>query len=392
MTQGAIMGRGRNKSWYSRSSGYSHFPEYVPVAARRARAMEEIKKHAKKGQKLQPVAIAGRQIALSTWGRGWCTHLEKFHDYFNRLERGRTYARNGSIIHLEINPGVVRAMVSGSRIYNVEIGIKPVAEERWSPIVKKCSGAIASWLDLLAGRFSDGVMAVLAAPASGLFPGHGEVAMSCSCPDGAVMCKHVAAVLYGIGARLDTEPEMLFTLRQVDAADLVSATMQSDELVGNGAPAGHVLAESEDSSFADLFGIEIDMTPAKPRKKAVAIQPVTVAPAPETPAQPAARRRGRPPKSAQSVATPPELPVRRRGRPPKNAAKKVESPVSVKRGPGRPSAEDIKRMYPVVSAAEMLNMGFSYNDISKFLRNGLLKPHARGRYQTTMPLARYRKN
>jgi len=162
--------------------------------------------------------------------------------------------------------------------------------------------------------------------------------------------------------------------------------------VGNGAPAGHVLAESEDSSFADLFGIEIDMTPAKPRKKAVAIQPVTVAPAPETPAQPAARRRGRPPKSAQSVATPPELPVRRRGRPPKNAAKKVESPVSVKRGPGRPSAEDIKRMYPVVSAAEMLNMGFSYNDISKFLRNGLLKPHARGRYQTTMPLARYRKN
>src|SRR5438046_5035061 len=120
-------------SWWS-------FRPYVSVAKRRANALREVKKLAKKGHKTSPVEIAGRAIAKSFWGKAWCDNLESYSDFSNRLPRGRTYARNGSVIDLRIETGMVKALVSGSDIYSVEIGVQPLAATTWGAIVKECSG------------------------------------------------------------------------------------------------------------------------------------------------------------------------------------------------------------------------------------------------------------
>ena len=130
--------------------------------------------------------------------------------------------RNGSVVDLQIAPGSVTALVSGSAMYEVKMTVGPVPRARWSAICKDCSGAIDSLVELLQGRFSKGVMTRLCEEKTGLFPSPKDIAFSCSCPDWASMCKHVAAVLYGIGARLDHQPELLFTLRNVDQQDLIA--------------------------------------------------------------------------------------------------------------------------------------------------------------------------
>jgi len=193
-----------------------HWRPYVPVATRRRKAQREMDKLRKRGLDVQPVMIEGRKIARSFWGGAWCTHLEKFSDYSNRLPRGRTYVRNGSVCHLEVETGQVRAMVSGFKIYNVTVDVKPLPAKRWRDLKKSCTGRIGSLLDLLQGKLSDGVMQVVTDRDQGLFPLPREIRFKCDCPDWAVMCKHVAAVLYGVGARLDERPELLFQLRGVD--------------------------------------------------------------------------------------------------------------------------------------------------------------------------------
>ncbi|MDD4391852.1 MAG: SWIM zinc finger family protein [Desulfobacterales bacterium] len=194
---------------------------YVPVAERRAKARNQMKKLCKKGKHIQPVEIEGRTIARSFWGKGWCDHLESFSDYANRLPRGRTYVRNGSVCHLEIGPGCIEAIVSGSSLYNVSISIQKLKPAIWESIQKQCAGQIGSMLELLQGKLSDQVMGVVTDRKTGLFPQPGEIQFDCSCPDWAVMCKHVAAVLYGVGSRLDSQPELLFLLRGVDAQELI---------------------------------------------------------------------------------------------------------------------------------------------------------------------------
>ncbi len=263
-------------------SFYSWRP-YVSVAERRANARKEMARLAKKGMKVQPVELVGRKIAASFWGKGWCDHLESFSDYENRLPRGRTYVRNGSVCHLEIQAGRVEALVSGSELYKVTIEIKPLIQKTWEAIKKRCQGQIGSVLELLQGRLSDHVMEVVTDRQNGLFPQKGEIRLRCSCPDGAMMCKHVAAVLYGVGSRLDHQPDLLFVLRDVDAAQLISTEMS---LPTGLAADGDALAES---GLADIFGIDIDSgdaprpaaagktrkaLPAKPKGKKVA--PVTV--------------------------------------------------------------------------------------------------------------------
>jgi uncharacterized Zn finger protein len=193
--------------------GWYGWRPYVPVAVRQARALKKMEKLSKKGLCIQPVEIAGRKIAQSFWGQAWCDHLEKFSDYANRLPRGRTYVRNGSVCHLEIAEGAVKAMVSGSELYNVNIEIKKLPDKKWASVKKRCAGQIASLLELLQGKLSKSVMAVVTDRDQGLFPHPGEISLHCSCPDWAVMCKHVAAVLYGVGARLDDKPDLLFLLR-----------------------------------------------------------------------------------------------------------------------------------------------------------------------------------
>ena len=123
------------------------FRPYVPVAQRRRKAEREVAKLAKKGKSIQPVHIAGRVIAKSFWGKAWCDNLESYMDYANRLPRGRTYARNGSVVHLEIRAGQIEAIVSGSELYNIRVKILAAAKPRWASLCRECGGEIGSLVE-----------------------------------------------------------------------------------------------------------------------------------------------------------------------------------------------------------------------------------------------------
>lgn len=269
---------------------------YVPVAERRAKALRQMDKLRKKGEVVQPVVIEGRGIAQSFWGKGWCDHLESFSDYENRLPRGRTYVRNGSVCHLEIQAGRVKAFVAGSSLYTVSIAVKKLNAATWKVIGQKCSGQIGSMLELLQGKLSNQVMAVVTDREEGLFPKPGEIELSCSCPDWAVMCKHVAAVLYGVGSRLDTRPELLFILRDVDAQALIAAEMALPDAISATADA---LA---DDQLSAIFGIDVeaeDAPVAAPKKKAR--QAKTRKPATSTGAAPQGKGKKDPAKAPASI-------------------------------------------------------------------------------------------
>ena len=255
--------------WYS----YDRWRPYVSVAERRRRAAKKIAGMKKNGHDVSPVEIAGRKIAATFWGEAWCRNLEAYSDYSNRLPRGRTYVRNGSVIDLQIEVGRVRAIVSGSEIYEVAVEIKPLAKKRWVDIKSQCAGRIDSLVELLRGSISKAVMEIVSRKGEGLFPAPREISLSCSCPDWATMCKHVAATLYGVGARLDHKPELLFTLRGVDPTEMVEAAVDQPPKAGK-SRMGRVLETNELSS---VFGVDIDMdeassedvsTPTKPAKKA----------------------------------------------------------------------------------------------------------------------------
>ena len=237
---------------------------YVPVAVRRARALREMNRLRKKGKDVRPVEIEGRTIARSVWGKRWCTHLESYSDYANRLPRGRAYVRNGSVCHLEVHPGRIEAIVSGSELYSISVRIKTLKAAVWRSIKTRCSGQIGSMLELLQGKLSRQVMSIVTDRENGLFPKPREIDFSCSCPDWATMCKHVAAVLYGVGSRLDQRPESLFLLRGVDSEELIAA-----EIALPGSAAGDdTLA---DDALAGIFGIDIDTdAAASPPRKAPA--------------------------------------------------------------------------------------------------------------------------
>jgi uncharacterized Zn finger protein len=243
-------------SWY----GYR---PYVPVAVRRARALKKTEKLRNAGIDIKPVEIQGRTIARTFWGQAWCDHMESFSDFENRLPRGRTYVRNGSVCHLGIEKGLVSAMVSGSHIYNVQITIDTLAHEKWKQVRKSCAGQIGSLLELLQGKFSRHVMSVVTDRSNGLFPMPKEIQLHCSCPDWAIMCKHVAAVLYGVAARLDEDPSLLFLLRGVDHQELIAADIGVDM---TGADNGR--RTIGDESLADVFGIELCEDGAAPSAEA----------------------------------------------------------------------------------------------------------------------------
>jgi len=287
-------------SWYG-------WRPYVPVAVRQARALNKMEKLRKKGLCIQPVTIEGRQIARSFWGQAWCDHLEKFSDYENRLPRGRAYIRNGSVCHLEIAEGAISAMVSGSELYNVNIEIRKLPDKKWTQIKKRCAGQIGSLLELLQGRLSKSVMTVVTDRDQGLFPHPGEISLHCSCPDWAVMCKHVAAVLYGVGARLDEKPELLFLLRGVDHEELISAETGFAAVSNAALPDAHPrIAESD---LSHLFGIDITPGEAAPIPKPAPKRLSSVgkkrkspenAPAPKAKSVPVGRKE-KPPKGADET-------------------------------------------------------------------------------------------
>ena len=242
-------------SWYS-------FKPYVSGAERRAKAAKQAAKLFNKGVKLSPVRIEGRDIARTFWGKAWCAHLESFSDYRNRLPRGRTYVRNGSVIDLQIAPGRIIAKVMGSSLYEINVSVTPLTESRWKKIKAECAGKIDSLVELLQGRLSSAVLHIITDRDKGLFPKPSEIEKTCSCPDWAELCKHLAAVLYGVGSRLDEQPELLFVLRGVDHLELIGCAAEGGAIatVGNSSLA--------DSHLAEVFGIEIaEVVPPAPQPK-----------------------------------------------------------------------------------------------------------------------------
>ena len=233
---------------------YYEWRPYVPVARRRRQAGREMAKLRKKGLPVSPVVIEGRAIARTFWGKAWCDNLESYSDYTNRLPRGRTYVRNGSVVDLQIASGAINALVSGSAMYKVAMKVTPVPKARWRSICEDCAGAIDSLIELLQGRFSKGVMERICRHRTGLFPSPAEITLSCSCPDWASMCKHVAAVLYGIGARLDEQPDLLFKLREVNEKELIARAGKGLPLARKGPAAAKVLGGGD---LAEIFGLEM---------------------------------------------------------------------------------------------------------------------------------------
>jgi len=234
--------------------GFWQYRPYVSAAERRAQAQQEMAKLRKTGHPVSPVIIDGRSIVKTFWGKAWCENLERYSDFANRLPRGRTYVRNGSVIDLQIGHGEIHALVSGSSIYKVAVKIAPVSKARWKAICDDCSGGIESLVELLQGQFSKGVMERICQQKTGLFPTPGEIKLSCSCPDSAGMCKHLAAVLYGIGARLDQQPELLFRLHRLNEKDLIASAGKSLKLTKKAPPSKKIL-KSDDLS--ELFGLDI---------------------------------------------------------------------------------------------------------------------------------------
>jgi uncharacterized Zn finger protein len=232
--------------------GWGYRP-YVPVATRRANALREVRRLTAKGKQVSPVEIVGRTIASTFWGRAWCDNLESYSDYSNRLPRGRTYVRNGSVVDLQIEPGKITSVVSGSSLYRIAIKIRPLAAPRWKKLKQQSGAGIGSVVELLQGRLSSSVMAVVTSHDSGLFPAPAEIEMSCSCPDWAGMCKHVAATLYGVGNRLDRHPELFFKLRQVDHLELIAEAGREASK-----PKGARRKTIAKDQLANVFGIELE--------------------------------------------------------------------------------------------------------------------------------------
>lgn len=301
--------------------GYG-YPAYVPVAQRRAAAARAL---AKRGASASPVVIAGTKIATSFWGKSWCEAMESYGDYANRLPRGRTYVRNGSVVDLQVAPGLVSARVSGSQLYHTSVRVSPLAPDRWAAVVARHAGQVSSLVDLLQGKLPGSLLRALSERTSGLFPGPKELIFTCSCPDWAVMCKHVAAVLYGVGARLDQDPALFFTLRGVEVSELAAAGAAVGFAVAPGAD------DLGDTDLAGLFGIELAQE---------ALPPVVAAPAP--PAVSAAARRA-----------------------PKRAAKpRATSPPTVAAIPARPGT---------ISAVELAVLGVPSDTVVGWLQSGELQ-------------------
>jgi uncharacterized Zn finger protein len=328
-------------SWYE-------YAPYVSVAQRRANAKRELAALEKKtGHKADPVVLDGKKIAVTFWGKAWCDNLEAYGDFANRLPRGRTYVRNGSVCDLSVKPGKVTARVCGSELYDVTVTVKPLAADKWAAVKRACAGQIGSLVELLKGKLSAQVMKVVTDRPGGLFPAPREIEMDCSCPDYATMCKHVAAALYGIGARLDRQPELLFTLRGVDHLELIAeagntpVTAAATDKAGGAGGGKRRLAAGD---LGDVFGIDLEPAEtgagtAQADGSAVA-EPTAAASTPTKPkarAKKATRQKAAAPAERAKSAGPGKL-----AKPVKASAAKMGRPTVAARGRAGPAPRATK--------------------------------------------------
>ena len=202
--------------------------EQPDAASLKKKAKESAEREKKKGKILEPVKVSGRQIVQSWWGKAWCDNLERYADYASRLERGKRYVRTGTVVDLKINKGKVTARVQGRRRapYKVSVRISPLSEQRCQEIIAECGNQIENVEQLLSGNIPLGLQELFTSK-NGLFPSSREISFDCSCPDWALLCKHVAAVLYGIGVRFDENPLLFFTLRGIDVEKFVNVTLEN---------------------------------------------------------------------------------------------------------------------------------------------------------------------
>ncbi|MDR1885912.1 MAG: SWIM zinc finger family protein [Synergistaceae bacterium] len=203
------------------------YEDYKPVAQRKAEAEYQLKLLRKKNPNISPVVVEGRKIAVTWWGASWNENLESYADFANRLGRGRSYVKNGMVLDLQISPCTIKALVKGSRRtpYNVSIGIDKLSAPRWKSVVEQSSRRISDIAELAGGKFPEELSNVFLQQGKGLFPTPNEIHFNCSCPDWADMCKHVAAALYGVGARLDSDPLLFFVLRDIDFSLLLKKSV-----------------------------------------------------------------------------------------------------------------------------------------------------------------------
>lgn len=218
--------------------------------------VKQIEKLRKKNPEIQPVVIDGK-LAKTWWGQAWNRNLESYADYSNRIGRGRSYVRGGYVLDLIITPGRVQSLVQGTRAkpYEISIRIDPLSKITWENITNKCSHKIGSLEELVSGKFPQEFMELFTTMGDGLFPSPREISFSCSCPDWASMCKHVAATLYGVGARFDHDPTLFFTLRNIEFAELLKKSVDEkmkSMLKNAGKPTSRVM---DNIDIQELFGV-----------------------------------------------------------------------------------------------------------------------------------------
>ena len=248
---------------------YWGFPKYVSVAEKKAKAAKKLKELSKKRPDMKPVALKGSALAHTWWGKAWNRNLEQYADYSNRIGRGRSYVRHGAVLDLQIEQGEVIALVQGSdrNPYSVSVKIQTLKKETWQRMKTACEGTIESFQELLAGNFPKALGEIFICKDSGMFPAPLEIKFDCSCPDWADMCKHVAAVLYGVGVRLDEDPKLFFRLRDAGIDELIKQAVAGkvEKLLEKaGRKSGRII---EDKDIASVFGIDIEEQPAIVKNK-----------------------------------------------------------------------------------------------------------------------------
>jgi uncharacterized Zn finger protein len=338
---------------------FSGWPRYVPVAERQAKARRKLQALKKKGLVPQPVEIEGRTIARTFWGKKWCDNLEAYSDYSNRLPRGRTYARNGSVIDLQIAPGKITALVSGSELYEVSINVRALEQNFWKSILSECAGKVDSLVELLQGRFSSAVMEVVTRHGQGLFPASRQIDFRCSCPDSASMCKHIAATLYGVGARLDSRPELLFLMRDVDPQELIRQAGKVPLAGVQTAIGPHRSLQTPD--LAALFGIELDDSPIAASPSSPVIK--STAPTPKL-------------SGTSSISIKRATGVK--------ASKSASTARALLVSTGRKTATPRPKRTKTVTASELIERGIPRHMMQNWLVSGvLLRTDERGAYRPT---------
>ncbi len=236
---------------------YYEFYSYQSVGMLKDKADKAIEKLRKKNPDIEPVIIEGRVLAKSWWGKAWNHNLESYADYRNRIARGRRYVRNHAVMDLKISKGCVSGLVqgSGNKPYKIQILIDTLPQKKWDRVTGLCHNQIASLDKLIDGKFPMELQELFTDKKYGLFPSPKEIKFDCSCPDWASMCKHVAAILYGIGSRLDSDPMLFFELRNVDGRALVRKSIDAkiESMLKNASKKSG--REIDEKNVYDLFGL-----------------------------------------------------------------------------------------------------------------------------------------